>query len=140
MTNKIAQARLASPSIEQYAASFLGEVPESYFEDVRKEYQARRDTLLVELEKIPEVKFNRPDGAFYLIAQLPVNDAEDFCRFMLDKFSNNQETVMLAPAEGFYLTPGMGVNQVRIAYVLNREKLKRAVELIRLGLLEYQNE
>ena len=137
MANKIAQARLASPSIEQYAASFLGEVPESYFNDVRVEYEARRDTLMAELKKIPEVKANFPDGAFYLIAQLPVVDAEDFCRFMLDKFEDNKETVMLAPAEGFYLTSGMGVNQVRIAYVLNTMAIKRAVELIGLGLKAY---
>lgn len=140
MANKIAQARLSSPSIEQYAASFLGEVPESYFRNIKIEYQARRDTLVAELEKIPEIKVNHPDGAFYLIAQLPVIDAEDFCRFMLEKFEDKGETVMLAPAEGFYLTAGMGVNQVRIAYVLNRQKLKRAVELIRLGLLKYKNE
>ena len=140
MANKIAQARLSSPSIEQYAASFLGEVPESYFRNIKIEYQARRDTLVAELEKIPDIKVNHPDGAFYLIAQLPVIDAEDFCRFMLEKFADKGETVMLAPAEGFYLTAGMGVNQVRIAYVLKRQNLKRAVELIRLGLLKYQNE
>lgn len=140
MANKIAQARLASPSIEQYAASFLGEVPDSYFENVKTEYQARRDTLVTELEKIPDVKINHPDGAFYLIAQLPVVDAEDFCRFLLERFSDKRETVMLAPAEGFYLTPGLGKNQVRIAYVLNKQDLKRAVELIALGLLRYQNE
>ena len=140
MANKIAQARLASPSIEQYAASFLGEVPPSYFDDVRVEYQARRDTLVQELRRIPGIQVNNPDGAFYLIAQLPVDDAEAFCKFLLEKFSDHQETVMLAPAEGFYITPGLGKNQVRIAYVLNREDLKRAVELIRLGLLKYQNE
>lgn len=140
MAGKIAQARLASPSIEQYAASFLGEVPESYFKDIRIEYQARRDTLVAQLEKNPEIKVNHPDGAFYLIAQLPVVDAEDFCRFMLEKFSDNKETVMLAPAEGFYLTPGMGVNQVRIAYVLKQADLNRAVELIGKGLLQYRNE
>jgi len=140
MANKIAQARLSSPSIEQYAASFLGEVPESYFRNIKIEYQARRDSLVAELEKIPDIKVNHPDGAFYLIAQLPVIDAEDFCRFMLEKFSDHQETVMLAPAEGFYITPGLGKNQVRIAYVLNKQDLKRAVELIALGLLRYQNE
>lgn len=140
MANKIAQARLASPSIEQYAASFLGEVPPSYFDEVRVEYQARRDALVQELRRIPGVKVNNPDGAFYLIAQLPVENAEAFCKFLLEKFEANGETVMLAPAEGFYITPGLGKNQVRIAYVLNREDLKRAVELIRLGLLKYQNE
>ncbi|OIN88149.1 aspartate aminotransferase [Candidatus Beckwithbacteria bacterium CG1_02_47_37] len=138
--NKIAQARLASPTIEQYAASFLDQVPESYFREVNQEYLKRRDFLISELKKIPDVKVSRPDGAFYLIAQLPVVDAEDFCRFMLEEFADRKETVMLAPAEGFYLTPGMGVNQVRIAYVLKRPDLKRAVELIALGLLKYKNE
>ncbi|MDZ4229079.1 MAG: pyridoxal phosphate-dependent aminotransferase, partial [Patescibacteria group bacterium] len=120
MANKIAQARLSSPSIEQYAASFLGDVPNSYFSKIRAEYQTRRDTLVAGLEKIPSVKVNHPQGAFYLIAELPVKNSEAFCKFMLEKFSDNQETVMLAPAEGFYLTPGLGKNQVRIAYVLNR--------------------
>ncbi len=138
--NKIAQARLASPTIEQYAASFLDQVPPGYFAKVNQEYERRRDFLIAALEKIPKVKVSHPDGAFYLIVQLPVVDAEDFCRFMLEEFDNNQETVMLAPAEGFYLTPGMGVNQVRIAYVLNRKDLKRAVELIHLGLVKYKNE
>ncbi|MDZ4229248.1 MAG: pyridoxal phosphate-dependent aminotransferase, partial [Patescibacteria group bacterium] len=140
MANKIAQARLSSPSIEQYAASFLGDVPNSYFSKIRAEYQTRRDTLVAGLEKIPSVKVNHPQGAFYLIAELPVKNSEAFCKFMLEKFSDNQETVMLAPAEGFYLTPGLGKNQVRIAYVLNRQDLKRAVELISLGLLKYQDE
>lgn len=137
--NKIAQARLASGTIEQYAASFLGQVPKSYFEDVRREYQKRRDILIAGLEKIPGVKVSHPDGAFYLIAELPVVDAEDFCRFLLDKFADNQETVMLAPAEGFYVNPGLGVNQVRIAYVLNTKEIKRACELIEKGLAEYRS-
>ena len=140
MANKIAQARLASPSIEQYAASFLTDVPQSYFDDVRVEYQARRDTLVAALRQIPGVKAGNPNGAFYLIAELPLADAEDFCKFLLEKFEDKGETVMLAPAEGFYITPGLGKNQVRIAYVLNRGDLKRAVELIRLGLLKYPNE
>jgi aspartate aminotransferase len=138
MANKIAQARLASPTIEQWAASFLDQVPADYFTTVKLEYRRRRDALIAGLESIRGVTVSHPDGAFYLIARLPVVDAEDFCRFMLEKFSHHQETVMLAPAEGFYLTPGMGINEVRIAYVLNRKDLKRAVELIALGLLQYQ--
>lgn len=137
--NKIAQARLASGTIEQYAASFLNQVPESYFEKVRQEYQKRRDVLIAGLEKIKGVKVSHPNGAFYLIAQLPVANAEDFCKFLLDKFEDNQETVMLAPAEGFYVNPGLGVNQVRIAYVLNTKEIKRACELIEKGLAEYQS-
>lgn len=138
MANKIAQARLSSPTIDQFAASFLDRVPAGYFTRVNREYRKRRDTLIAGLSRIPGVRVSRPDGAFYLIAQLPVVDAEDFCRFMLEEFSDKKETVMLAPAEGFYLTPGLGVNQVRIAYVLKSEALNRAVELIRLGLLQYQ--
>lgn len=138
MANKIAQARLSSPTIEQWAAVGLEMVPESFFEKIRNEYQARRDALISALEKISGVKVNHPDGAFYLIAQLPVKSAEDFCRFLLEKFSDKNETVMLAPAEGFYITPGLGKNQVRIAYVLNQADLKRAVELIASGLVEYK--
>ncbi|MCX6816531.1 MAG: pyridoxal phosphate-dependent aminotransferase [Candidatus Beckwithbacteria bacterium] len=139
MANKIAQARLASATIEQYAASFLDQVPSSYFEKVRQEYQLRRDTLMQELAKIPGVKCSRPDGAFYLIAELPVVDSEDFCKFLLEKFADKQETVMLAPAADFYVTPGQGKNQVRIAYVLNRTDIKRAVELIGLALKAYKS-
>lgn len=138
MANKIAQARLSSPTIEQYAASFLNRVEASYFEKINQEYQSRRDVLIKALSKIPGIKVSHPGGAFYLIAELPVADAEDFCRFLLEKFEQNQETVMLAPAEGFYITPGLGKNQVRIAYVLKSEDLQRAVELIHAGLLKYQ--
>lgn len=136
--NKIAQARLASGTIEQYAASFLNRVPKSYFAKVRQEYQKRRDVLIAGLEKIKGVKASHPSGAFYLIAQLPVANAEDFCRFLLDKFEDKKETVMLAPAEGFYVNPGLGVNQVRIAYVLNTKEIKRACELIEKGLMTYR--
>ena len=89
------------------------------------------------LKKIPGVKFNKPEGAFYLIAQLPVDDAEKFCRFLLEKFSYKKETVMLAPAEGFYLTPGLGKNQVRIAYVLKSADLKKACLILKKALEEY---
>lgn len=138
MANKIAQARLSSPTIEQFAASFLDRVPAAYFAKIRSEYQARRDSLIRGLKLIPGVRASQPAGAFYLIAQLPVKSAEDFCRYLLEKFSHKGETVMLAPAEGFYLTPGKGRTEVRIAYVLKQADLKRAVELIRLGLLQYQ--
>jgi aspartate aminotransferase len=138
--NKIAQARLSSPTIEQYAASFLHQTPKSYFTKVNTEYRHRRDVLVAALKQVPGVKTSVPDGAFYLIAELPVANAEDFCKFMLEKFEDKKETVMMAPAEGFYITPGVGKNQVRIAYVLRSPDLKRAVGLIRLGLLKYRNE
>ena len=137
MATKIAQARLAAATIEQYAASFLDQVPLSYFTTVKQEYQLRRDTLMAELAKIPGVKFSRPEGAFYLIAELPIDNAEEFCKFLLEEFSEKQETVMLAPAADFYVTPGQGKNQVRIAYVLNCAEIKRAVELVGLGLKAY---
>jgi len=135
--NKLAQSRLAVATIDQMAASKLHLVPQSYFKKIKTEYVGRRDELMQGLSRIDGVTFSRPDGAFYLIAELPVANAEDFCKFMLNKFNHHKETVMLAPAEGFYVTPGMGRNQVRIAYVLNRRDLKRACELIRLGLSAY---
>jgi len=135
--NKMAQSRLATGAIEQYAAAKLHETPKSYFLKVNREYQKRRDTLMKGLSKIKGVKFNKPDGAFYLIAELPVKDAEDFCKFMLEKFEDKKQTVMMAPAEGFYVTEGLGKNQVRIAYVLNSKDITRACELIALGLEKY---
>jgi len=137
--NKIAQARLASGTIEQYAASFLLEVEPNYFETIKREYQHRRDVLIKGLEKIKGVKVSHPDGAFYLIAELPVKSAEDFCLFLLKEFEDKKETVMLAPAEGFYITPGLGKSQVRIAYVIESKALERACELISKGLTAYHN-
>src|SRR3989344_441190 len=135
---KLAQARLASPTIEQAAASKLHRVPLKYFSRVKREYQKRRDTLIAGLEKIPGLKVSHPDGAFYLIAELPVKNAEDFCKFLLTDFSDKRETVMLAQAEGFYVTPSLGVNQVRIAYVLKTRDLTRSCELLRLALARYR--
>lgn len=135
--NKLAQSRLAVATIEQLAASQLHRVPKNYFHKNKAEYLGRRNELMAGLSRIPGVKFSRPDGAFYLIAELPVADAEDFCKFMLEKFSHSRETVMMAPAEGFYVTPKMGRNQVRIAYVLNRKDLKKACTLLALGLQAY---
>ena len=136
--NKLAQSRLAVATIDQLAASKLHQVPKSYFKKIQKEYFGRRNELMKGLSQIDGVKFSRPDGAFYLIAELPVKNAENFCKFMLEKFSHHKETVMMAPAEGFYVTPNMGRNQVRIAYVLNKKDLKRACELIGLGLQQFQ--
>jgi len=134
---KIAQARLAVATIEQEAAVHLHRVPQGYFSQVKKEYQTRRDVLMKGLSKIPGVKFNQPQGAFYLIAELPVKNAEDFCKFMLRDFNYQDETVMVAPAEGFYGTPGLGRNQVRIAYVLNSRNVKKACGLLKMGLERY---
>ncbi len=134
---KFGQARLCPPTIDQLAAQEAAKIPKIYFEEVRHEYRKRRDVLCGELKKIPGVKFLPPKGAFYLIAGLPVDDAERFAIFMLDEFSLDNETVMLAPGSGFYATPGMGKNEVRIAYVLKCEDLIRSVEILNAGLKAY---
>ncbi len=131
---KFGQARLCPPTIDQLAAQEASKIPEGYFCQVREEYRRRRDVLCSELSKIPGVKFVVPRGAFYLVAKLPVADAEEFALFLLNEFNLNQETVMLAPANGFYLTPGLGKDEVRIAYVLKCEELIRAVKILGAGL------
>lgn len=136
--NKFAQARLSSPTLEQSGViSAILETPQSYFEDVRNEYMRRRDILLAELRSIPGVLAPTVQGAFYAIARLPVADAEAFCRWMLEDFSMEGETVMMAPASGFYLTPGLGMDEVRIAYVIEEKKIKRAMACLRAGLAAY---
>lgn len=135
---KLAQARLCPPEIEQVAALAALGTPDSYIQEVRQEYQARRDFLVKELNSIEGVSCSTPKGAFYVIAELPVENAEDFCLFLLKDFSYKGQTVMFAPAEGFYVTEGMGRNQVRIAYVLNTEDLKHAMECLRVALSEYR--
>ncbi len=135
---KLAQSRTSISSILQYAASYLNKVPENYFKKIIKEYQSRRDTLIEGLKKMPKVKFGNPGGAFYLIAQFPVKNAEDFCRFLLEDFNYHKETVMLSPVECFYLTPGLGKNQVRIAYVLNCRDLQRSCLILQKALEKYK--
>lgn len=134
---KFAQARLSSPTYALLASEAALDTPQSYFDQVIVEYDARRKILIEKLEQIPGVQVSRPNGAFYCIAQLPVEDADDFAQWMLEKFSDKGETVMVAPASGFYSTPGAGKNQVRIAYVLNKEALVRSVELLKLALEKY---
>lgn len=134
---KFAQARL-SPSLEgQIAGEAAVDTPDSYFEAVSKEYTARRDTLVNGLNKIEGVFCPNPGGAFYVIAKLPIDNADKFCQWMLEKFSYHNETVMMAPATGFYSTPGAGLNEVRLAYVLNQEDLKKALVCLEKGLQEY---
>jgi len=134
---KFAQARL-SPSLEgQIAGEAAVDTPDSYFEAVSKEYTARRDTLVEGLNKIDGVFCPNPGGAFYVIAKLPIDNADNFCQWMLEKFSYNNETVMMAPATGFYSTPGAGSNEVRLAYVLNQDDLKKALTCLEKGLEEY---
>ena len=134
---KFAQARLSPPTYSQIAAERAFDVPEQYFTEVLEEYTHRRNVLIEALQKVEGVRVSKPKGAFYCIAELPVEDAEAFSIWLLDKFSVENETVMLAPAEGFYATKGLGRNQVRIAYVLECEKIERAVSILAAGLKAY---
>lgn len=134
---KIAQGRLCSPTVEQIGAAALYKLPKSYYDEIRAEYEGRRDVVYEELMKIPGVVCRKPGGAFYVTAKLPVDNVEDFLMFLLTEFDDKGETVMFAPAEGFYATPGLGKEEMRIAYVLNKKDLARGVELIRLGIEAY---
>ena len=136
---KFAQARLSSPTYALIASEAALDTPQEYFDEVIEEYVERRNILIKELNKIPNLKVSAPKGAFYCIAELPVDDADDFAQWMLEKFSDQNETVMVAPASGFYSTPGSGKNQIRIAYVLNKESLIRSVELLKLALEQYNS-
>lgn len=124
---KFAQARLSAGMVEQIAGEAAVDTPDSYFEAVNKEYTSRRDTLVSALNKMDGVYCPNPGGAFYVVAKLPIDDADKFCQWMLETFSLNNETVMMAPATGFYSTPGAGSNEVRMAYVLNNDDLKKAM-------------
>ncbi len=134
---KFAQARLSPPTYAQIASEAALETPQSYFDDVKEEYVARRNLLIEELKKIDGVKVATPKGAFYCIVELPISDADDFAQWLLEDFRVNNETVMVAPAAGFYATKGLGKNQIRIAYVLDKERLKRAVNILKEALNSY---
>jgi len=136
---KFAQARLSPPTLAQIASEAALETPQSYFDEVIHEYVDRRNILIEELQKIDGVKVARPKGAFYCIAELPINDADAFAQWLLEKFDINGETVMVAPAAGFYSTPGVGLNQIRIAYVLNKESLIKAVNILKEALKIYKD-
>ncbi len=134
---KLAQGRLCCPTLEQVGAAALYGLDDGYYTEIRKEYEERRDAAYSEIKKIAGVICQKPGGAFYMMAKLPVENVDDFLMFMLTEFSDREETVMFAPAEGFYGTEGLGRDEIRIAYVLNSEKMKRGVELIRLGIEAY---
>lgn len=134
---KFAQARLSPPTFAQLASEAALDTPESYFEEVISEYVDRRDLLIEELSAIEGVKVAKPQGAFYCIAELPIKDADKFAQWLLESFDIDGETVMVAPAAGFYSTPGIGKNQVRIAYVLKKENLKKAVAILKEALKAY---
>jgi len=134
---KFAQARLSPPTYAQIASEAALDTPESYFTDVIEEYTERRNTLISELKKIEGVKVATPKGAFYCIAELPIGDADDFAQWLLEDFNLNGETIMVAPAAGFYSTPKTGLNQIRIAYVLKKEDLISAANILKTALTEY---
>ena len=135
---KFAQARLCPPTIDQLAANACIDIEAEYFVEILKEYDKRRNIVFDELQKIEGIVCIKPQGAFYIIAKLPIDDAEDFARWLLEEFSVNNETVMFAPAQGFYATSGIGKNEIRIAYVLNENDLKKAMDILRKGLEEYR--
>ena len=134
---KFAQARLSPPTFGQIAGEAALRTSKSYFEEVISEYVARRDVLIDGLNRIDGVICPEPKGAFYVMAQLPIDDADKFSQWLLEDFNLNGETVMLAPAAGFYATPNIGINQVRIAYVLNKRSLKSAVKILAEALKVY---
>ena len=134
---KFAQARLSPPTLAQIASTAAMDTGKDYFDKILKEYNKRRVILVNGLKKIPGVKVSEPKGAFYCIAELPVNDSEDFAKWLLENYDLDKKTIMIAPAGGFYSTPNSGKNQVRIAYVLNENDLKTSIEILRTGLIEY---
>ena len=136
---KLAQARLSPPLIGQIVAEASFSAGHAYLDPIAKEYRHRRNVLVECLQNIPGIKVIRPQGAFYVIASLPVENAEDFCSWCLSDFSDNGETVMMAPASGFYITPGLGLSEVRIAYVLNAADLQRATAILGKALQQYNS-
>ena len=136
---KFAQARLSPPTYALIASEAALDTPQKYFDDVKEEYVERRNTLIVELNKIKGVKVANPKGAFYCVAELPIKDSDHFAQWILEKFSYNNETIMVAPASGFYSTPGEGKNQIRMAYVLNKKDLIKSVEILGEALKQYNS-
>jgi len=137
MALKFAHLRLSPPAYALIASEAALDAPSSYLEGVVAEYTHRRNVLIAALEKIPNLAVSHPMGAFYCMVKLPVEDAEDFSQFLLNDFQDKHQTVMLAPATGFYSTPQIGKNEVRIAFVLGAEKLKRAAEILEKALQVY---
>ena len=136
---KFAQARLSPPTYAQIASEAALDTPQSYFDDVIKEYVERRNTLIAELNKIDGIKIARPKGAFYCMVELPIKNSDHFAQWLLEHFDVNGETVMVAPGAGFYSTPGIGLNQIRIAYVLKKESLIKAVHILKEALKVYKD-
>ena len=137
---KFCQSRLAAPTIDQIGAAALYSVDHAFFVRSKEEYRIRRDTVVKHLRGIPGVLVEEPMGAFYVMARLPVDDADKFQHWLLNEFDDNGDTVMFAPGAPFYETPGKGINEVRIAYVRKQEELERAMELLEKGIARYQKE
>lgn len=135
---KFAQARLSPPTFAQIASEAALETPQEYFDNVIKEYVERRNVLIFELQKLQGVKVAVPQGAFYCVVELPVSNSDDFAQWLLEKFEIDGNTVMVAPAAGFYATNGLGKNQIRIAYVLEKEQLIKAVHILGEALKTYK--
>ena len=136
-TMKFAQARLSPPSFAQILGEAAIDLPDNYFDTTKAEYKLRRDTIVKRLNKIPSVFCPNPGGAFYAMAKLPIDDSDKFCQWLLESFSYNNQTVMLAPATGFYGTPGLGKQEVRLAYVLNTTAINAAMDCLEKALEEY---
>jgi aspartate aminotransferase len=134
---KFAQARLSPPGIGQIIGEASIDTPKEYFKKVNSEYTARRNFMVEALNKIPGVYCPKPKGAFYTVVKLPVDDADTFAQWLLEEFEYNNQTVMVAPASGFYSTPGSGKNEVRIAYVLKIDDLQNAMETLAEALKVY---
>jgi aspartate aminotransferase len=134
---KFAQARLSPPGLGQIAGEASVDTPDDYFKEVNREYTARRNYMVEALNKIPGVYCPKPKGAFYTVVKLPVDDADKFAQWLLEEFEYKNQTVMVAPASGFYSTPGSGKNEVRIAYVLKIEDLRNAMETLAEALKVY---
>ena len=134
---KFAQARLSPPSFAQIAGEAAVDLPDDYFNVTKAEYQARRDLIVQRLNAMDKVFCPNPGGAFYAMARLPIDDADRFCQWLLESFQHNNETVMLAPATGFYGSPGLGKQEVRLAYVLNTSDIDKAMNCLEVALQEY---
>lgn len=134
---KFAQARLSPPTIGQIASEAALDAPQSYFDEVNTEYKERRDVLIDALNEIEGIKVVKPKGAFYCMARLPIDNAEKFAKWLLEYYSLDGETVMVAPASGFYATEGLGMNEIRLAYVLNKTDLKRAAFILKEAIKTY---
>ncbi|WP_040211788.1 pyridoxal phosphate-dependent aminotransferase [Clostridium polynesiense] len=135
---KLGQSRLCSPTIEQIAAASLINTPKEYFDEVKKEYETRRNILFDCLKGVPGIICEKPTGAFYLIVKLPIKDSDHFAKWLLSEFSIDNKTVMIAPASGFYSTKGLGEDEVRLSYCVNQDDLKIAADILIKGLLKYK--